>query len=448
MERIASEIEWMAQHDIHHLVVCDANFGIFERDVEIARMLADVYVKHTSYLAVSVQNTKNRTERSEQIQRVFRDARVITFGASISLQSVDPTVLKAVRRSNIQSEAFERLQRHYAREGLDTYTDLILGLPGESYDSFVDGIDCVIRNGQLNRVAFYDCTILPNAPMADPSYRAAYALETVPVRIVHSHQPLRASEMEEAPETIDVVVSTSTLARDDWVRAHVFADLVELLFYDRLLHVVMVVLGEGFGLSYRRMIELFLYADGSIYPNVARTTEALAEQARNLQRGGSSYFAAPEFLNLWWPRDQYVMLRLICDGHLSQFYDEAEDLLTRCLPLGDMSIDSLLIKDAVRLNRAMFILPFQWHDETLSLSYPIASAYRSILGGRKPDLSRCPETLTIERTRKVWLKWDDWYEELLRRIYLRKNYLYPIHIVDTMQSTVRTDAKLEMLPGG
>jgi hypothetical protein len=196
------------------------------------------------------------------------------------------------------------------------------------------------------------------------------------------------------------------------------------------------------------MIELFLDADESDYPNIARTVEALAEQARNLQCGGSPYFPAPEFLNLWWPRDQYVMLRLIRDEHLGQFYDEAEELLTRCLPSGDTSIDPFLIKDAVRLNRAMFVLPFQWHDETLSLSYPIASAYRSILGGRKPDLSRRSETVTVERTRKVWLKWEDWYEELLRRIYLRKNYLYPIHIVDTMKSPVRTGAKPEMLPEG
>jgi radical SAM superfamily enzyme YgiQ (UPF0313 family) len=448
LERIADEIEWMAERDIHHLVVCDANFGMLERDVEIARMLAEAYVRRGSYLAVSVQNTKNRTERSEQIQRVFRDAKVISFGASISLQSVDPTVLKAVRRDNINPAAFERLQRHYARERLDTYTDLILGLPGESYDSFADGVDRVIRGGQLNRVAFYDCTILPNAPMANSDYRAEHGLETIPVRIIPAYQSLHTSHADEAPELIDVVISSRTLTRDEWVRAHVFADLVELLFYDRLLHVAMVVLGDGFGLSYRRMIEAFLDAEESEHPIAAQIVASLAQQARDLQRGASPCVAAPDVLNLWWPRDQYALIRLAREGLFDRFYDEAAVLLVRCAASADRGIDLHLIRDALRLNLAMFAVPFVWNDETMALSYPIASAYCSILAGRKPDLARRSETVRVERSNTVWLTWGDWYEDLVRRIYLRKNYLCPIHIVEAVTPTSHLEPGLAMLAEG
>src|SRR5207248_2926396 len=95
-ERLYREVDWLADHGIQHLFVCDANFGMLSRDVEIARYLADAYSRRGLPVAISIQNTKNRTDRSEQIQRVFKQSRVVSFGASISLQSVDPTVLKAI----------------------------------------------------------------------------------------------------------------------------------------------------------------------------------------------------------------------------------------------------------------------------------------------------------------------------------------------------------------
>ena len=87
--------------------------------------------------------------------------------------------------------------------------------------------------GQLNRIAFYECSILPNATMAQPDYRAEFALETVPVRIIHAHEPLEHVR-DRIPEYLDIVVSTSTMTREDWVQARIFADFVELLFFNRL----------------------------------------------------------------------------------------------------------------------------------------------------------------------------------------------------------------------
>lgn len=426
MERLVQEIEWMADHGIHHLFVCDANFGMLPRDVEITRRLADVYARRGSYLAISVQNTKNRTERSEEIQRIFQDSRVISFGASISLQSVDPTVLKAVRRNNISQEAFARLQRNYARDGLETYTDLIIGLPEETYDSFAAGVDYVIRDGQLNRITFYECSILPNAPMADPAYRKTYGLETVPVRIVHAHEPLDHGAPDEAAEMLDIIIATRALSRDDWVRVRVYADFVELLYYDRLLHVVMVVLGEGVGLSYRRMFEAFLGAGPSEFPVVAAVRRAFEERARAMQGGGPQYVPAPEWLNLWWPASQHALLRLVHHGLLDTFYHESSAILAHCAAEAGVALDPTLLDDAVRLNRSMLALPFQWTDEVLELAYPVAEAYQAVLKGQAPDLGPRQVTVVVERTGSVWMTWDDWYGDLVRRYFLRKECLYPV----------------------
>ena len=42
MKRIKQEIEWFAAHKAEYIFCADANFGILERDLEIARYVVDV----------------------------------------------------------------------------------------------------------------------------------------------------------------------------------------------------------------------------------------------------------------------------------------------------------------------------------------------------------------------------------------------------------------------
>jgi hypothetical protein len=158
--------------------------------------------------------------------------------------------------------------------------------------------------------------------------------------------------------------------------------------------------------------------------------------------------AIPDCLDLWWPSDQAALIQLARGDLFGKFYVEAAALLARCALRSETPLDSVLLDDAIRLNRAMFALPYQWTDEVLELSYPVGEAYRSILAGRKPDLSQRPETVRVERSNIVWVKWDDWYEDLLRRVYLRKNYLYPIHLAEPSKPFEGAKPELAASSGG
>ena len=56
------------------------------------------------------------------------------YGVTLSLQSVNAMTLASINRANISSETYRELQRRFASDGVYTYTDLILGLPGETYE--------------------------------------------------------------------------------------------------------------------------------------------------------------------------------------------------------------------------------------------------------------------------------------------------------------------------
>ena len=54
----------------------------------------------------------------------------------------NPTdTLKNIKRDNIKMDFFKSLQQKYVKADLVTYTELILPLPGETYESFKEGIN-------------------------------------------------------------------------------------------------------------------------------------------------------------------------------------------------------------------------------------------------------------------------------------------------------------------
>ena len=97
--RLRSEVDWFAERRIEFIFVCDANFGILPRDLDLAQYIVEVRKVRRFPWSVAVQNTKNATERAFKIQTLI--ASISTSGVTIALQSVDPHTLKSIKRDNI-----------------------------------------------------------------------------------------------------------------------------------------------------------------------------------------------------------------------------------------------------------------------------------------------------------------------------------------------------------
>lgn len=428
MERIKAEIEWFAQRKINYVFFCDANFGIFPRDIEIARHLVDVYKKYNSFFAISIQNSKNATERTYQIQKIFSE--VITAGVTLSLQSLDKQTLKNIRRDNISLDSFRELQRRYQRDGIETYTDLIIGLPGDSYDSFANNVAEVIQSGQHNRLACYNCSILPNAEMGDPAYQERFGMVTVPIPIVHEHHSLEWTSQVEVQEYIDTVIATAAMPKEAWVEAKTFFWAADMLHYDRLLQIAFILLHEVYGAGYREMIEAIIQADAEAFPVCAGVRALFRQRALAVQAGEPDYMPSEEWLGLWWPMDQYAFIHLATQGLLDDFYAEVEIILSQLLDRQEIAFSALLLHEALLLNQSLLRLPFMFSDLTLSLSFNIWEFYQGVLTGRPVPLEKRPATYRVDRTSQVWISWEGWCEDVIDRVYRRKQFLYELTVVD------------------
>ena len=410
IERLASEIAWMSERKIAFVWTADANFGALKRDLELAEQVVDSY-KRTGYpSSITVQSTKNATERAYRIQKLLQ-MEMNAFGVTLALQSVNDSTLEHINRANISSEMYRELQRRFAAEGVYTYTDLILGLPGESYDEFAAGVSQVIAGGQHNHIQLFNCSVLPNAEMGDPDYQARYGMEMRP-QVIRSVLDTIEEANWEVEEYIDIVVSTDAMPPEQWRRAKVFAWMVDFAYYDRVLQIPLLVLHGRHGWPVHELIEALIDADPAKAPVIAGLVAALREKAESIQQGGAEYFPIPEAAALLWPGDQRSIIALVLEDRVEDFYREAGELLGAMLAARGHPEDRTLLDETISLNHAALTLPFAENDQMLVLSHNVWEYYQALIVDDAVELEEGLFFHRVKRANRSWATVGEWAQHL------------------------------------
>jgi len=430
-DRLHGELNWFANHDIKYIFVCDANFGIQKRDVEIAEAVAEIRKRTGFPHGFSVQNTKNATERAYLTQKILSDAG-LNKGVALSMQSLDPTTLKNIKRDNISLETYFELARRFTADKVETYSDLILGLPGETYDSFANGVDKLIRLGQHNRVQFNNLTILPNAEMGNPEYLKKFGMKTIQSEIINIHGTREELE-DDVPEVQDLVIATDSLPINDWRRVRMFSWMAAFLHFDKLFQMPLMIACEIGGLAYRDIIEAFLNAPEK-YPVIRSVRDKFEEEAFSMQDGGAEYVYAKEWLGIFWPADEYMYIRLAVDGKLDAFYEEAGELLMGMINAAADDSQPLLIgalKESIRINALLVSRPFAQDDITVTVNFNVMEFCDGLRKGNPVPLREARSQLEVLRSKSRYDKIEDWCREVVwwgnkKGAYLYVNRLVPV----------------------
>lgn len=319
--RLTAELEWFAKNKIELLYNCDANYGLFPRDLTFTERMVGVKKQHGFPQQFRAAYAKKSGERIFNISKLLHDAGM-SKGVTLSFQSLDENTLKTIKRENIGISQFETLMHRYHEHKIPTYTELIMGLPGETYDSFATGIDKLLSAGQHDSLSIYMCAVLPNSEMGDATYRESHQIESVRMPILLQH---RSYEEKDVTEYNDVVVSTSTMPLEDWKQTYMFAWAVQTFHCLALTQFLAIYSYEVRGVSYKEFYEKLLdYAKnnptsvlGEEYITTLRTVEtALSGQSWDV--------TVPECGNTIWPTEEASFLRLILqvnrtESAISQF---------------------------------------------------------------------------------------------------------------------------------
>ncbi|MBT9547917.1 MAG: cobalamin-dependent protein [Candidatus Sericytochromatia bacterium] len=392
--RLKGEIAWFARHQIQMVYCCDANFGLLPRDLDLAETMVKTAREQRFPKSFYVQNTKNATERAFQIQKTLCGSG-LSQTVTLSLQTVTPEALKQVKRENISLETYRSLQRRFRAEAIPTYTDLLIGLPGETRESFAACISQVIAEGQHNQIKFYPVYLLPNAPMSQPAYREQYALQTVwqPYKAPYEAFSQTAGTGSEVEEKQEMLIATNSMSREDWQGMRILAWLYELHYFNRHLLQLPLLLMHGLtGLSFAKIFQGYLeHAKGEI---TSPLLAFLRQKAAAIQTGEPELCVGlwAQGQKVWLTVEDFLLTGLVSSGALPDFFAEQEAIFAEILSQQGKVLPPGLLSEAVGLAHKLA----QYRLQPQPFSYPLSSnlwaVYQGLLRGEKPELCFRPET--------------------------------------------------------
>lgn len=208
LDRLEAEMTWCASHGFPFLAFADANFGMTARDVEIVERLREVREHHGLPDRVLIAPAKNTTRHLRRILDVFTDAG-LSYQCQLGIQTTDGGTLADLDRKNIPVEHFVRLAAELRRRRHLLECDLMIGLPGQTVESFRRDLQFMIDH-EINHKT-WPTLVLPNAPINDPDYRERYAIEVDERRRVVATTSFDRADHERMLRILRVEIITNRL---------------------------------------------------------------------------------------------------------------------------------------------------------------------------------------------------------------------------------------------
>ena len=382
MEKVLSEIRWLSENKIAYCFCADSNFGMFERDVEIAHALIKAKKENGYPEVFRPCYEKNSADRVFEICSALNSVGM-DKGATMAYQTLCDDALTNIGRKNLTMEHFSSLMKKYNEAGIPTYSELILGLPGETRESFCKGICRLLENGQHNSLSVYHCEALPNSELTEPEYIKKHGIEVIKVAFNHIHSA--PDKNEEVKEYSYLVRSTNTLSREDWVYANLFSVCVQCFHSLGILRFLAMYLhNEGktdYFSFYSGLLDFILKGNGTL----SKLWNGFRQKYETSLAGDWNYYNK-DFGNVTWFFDEGSFIEIINN------YDEIIKELDEFISGFGLSKD--FVNELSDYQKLILRKPFD-EETTLHFSYDFRSFFDSVTKGKKASLEKRDITVKV-----------------------------------------------------
>ncbi len=399
MERIKGDIEWISAHKIPYCYCADANFGIEKRDIETANYILEMKNKNGYPQVFKPCYAKNSDETVFEIGKILNHSG-IDKGVTLAYQSLDSKTLENIGRKNLTLEHYSGLTAKYAEEKIPTYTELILGLPGETYETFCEGLCRLLENGQHNSMTVYTCQVYCNSPLASREFVEKYGVRWERQPLHGIHYPANFNGVQ---EYYDVVVETNDMTKENWVKANMFSVCLQSFHHLGLLRCFALYARHELGISYydfyNNLLD-YIFSDKSKY--IYELFEEIRWKTENTEVSDWCY-QKDIFSKVGWYFEEGIFLDLIYNR--DRFWCDIENFIK------SLGIDDNIYEELLNYQQKILRLPNTDVVEVKS-EYDFYSYFENIYDDCYSPLERKKTKLTITLEKKID-NWSDYAREII-----------------------------------
>lgn len=212
-----------AKLGVGHITFADNNFGMIPRDFKTAQYLSALQSKYGWPSSITFWTGKNAKERVIDVTKILGN----TVSISMSVQSMDSTVLKNVGRDNIKLDHFQAIAEHLNAEGRPQHAEVIVPLPGETIQTHIDGLNKLLDTG-VTQVMSHTLQILHGTPYKDDeNYQKSHGYVTK-----HRIVPLDFSQIDGKYifDMEEVGVATDSMSFDEYLESRKYLLVIDLCY--------------------------------------------------------------------------------------------------------------------------------------------------------------------------------------------------------------------------
>lgn len=247
-EKVLAELDYIgrkmqalqASGGRNDLFIADSNFAMYKDDLETARALAETRRQYGWPEYINVATGKNQKERVLEASKIIDGA----LRLSGSVQSLDAKVLENIKRKNIDAQGLFDLGLQAQSVGANTYSEVILCLPGDSLAAHISTVRTVMNAGFTN-IYLFQLMLLPGTEMATPQSKRDFGMVTR-YRVLprcYGHYDILGERLI-AAEIEEICVANSTLSFDDYLHARRLHLIITIYYNDGIFAALLKLLRE------------------------------------------------------------------------------------------------------------------------------------------------------------------------------------------------------------
>ena len=322
LDRLLAEVDWFVDKKIEYMEITDANFGILERDMEIVKYIKECNTRTGYPQKISTTWAKNSPERVFEMSKILDSMN--RGGVTLALQSSNKIALDNIKRFNIVNDRLEQIAKRYIENNIQTYHDFILGLPGETVESWRTGLLQIIDINPEGWIFGHPLEAYKNTEFSDPAYIEKYKLgfKRTPQVSFFARR-----NMDVPIEMGNYVVSSFSMTQDDYIECFLFKWFIITTHSLGWANKAASLCGVPRSEFYSKLYEWMLNSPSILQDQYLKTKECITDTLDNSQFWGRQMFGEDDG---WWEYESASCIEFEQSRDL--YFDQLKDFIAATYP--------------------------------------------------------------------------------------------------------------------